>query len=350
MTNTKITSEWLSTTNDYFQKTAPNRIYTIENSGMALMAKFAEKHFHGGLDSKYPFINAKGNGTTYAAMYAGTIGSADTPADNDYTDAAHQEGWGFWHLEESMSHKTRAVNAGPWAKKEQVISLALQKDDALMNQIGELLDYNIVLGDGSNNLILGWPEVFDVANTNYCGLNLTAQFTPKNLQLVLGSTENTISFADMISIWTDMEEGAQYCDAIVAHRNTFKRLRTLSEATVIRDDKGSVTNIGKSRIDVLGSKMYTCNRLPTGASAVVYFFNFGNAVRIGVGLEDKRKVPEGKYWQLEFAGPAPLGFEVSDWMERIDYPGDPLQKKAKGALKMYCGKTEAQGYISIATG
>lgn len=345
MSNTKVTSQWLAATYDYIEKTLPNRIYNASNTVTGLMMQNAKKVFHGGLDSKYPFIAGKLNATNvYDAMHSGSIDD-DAPVDSDLVDAAHQEGWGFWSLSTALSPKTIAVNAGSWAAKERIVNLALQKEDALINAIGELYEYNIVLGDGTNNLILGFPEVFDVTNTNYCGLDLTSpQFAPKNITIV--GSEANLDFDTMISVFTDIEENGQEADAIVMHPNGLKQLRILSEATVIRD-QGKNTVIGSSVIEVLGAKILTSRMMPTGSGFKAYFLNFGNAMKLGIGGNDKRKIPEGDYWLLEFAAPAPLGFEVTDWVPRYDKLHPTTQKKAGGAFKMYCAKTEAQAYISV---
>jgi len=89
--------------------------------------------------------------------------------------------------------------------------------------------------------------------------------------------------------------------------------------------------------------------MPTTTSTKIYFINWGSHPHYGDPKgKDNPKVGRGNNWIMEYGGPAPLGYELTDWHPRWDYKGGAIQIQAWGAFKMLCLAPERQGYISIA--
>mgnify|MGYP001594140271 CR=1 FL=1 len=116
MTNTKVTDHVDVITNDYIHDNAPQFVYDAP-VGLSLFMKNADVRFHGGSDSRYPYIGAKILTNFYDHMVAATIASEITPVSTDFVDAAHQEGWGYWYEAESISFEEMVANGGTWARR-----------------------------------------------------------------------------------------------------------------------------------------------------------------------------------------------------------------------------------------
>ena len=111
----------------------------------------------------------------------------------------------------------------------------------------------------------------------------------------------------MFEAYGDIEDKGRYADTILLHTDVLKRLRTLTENTVDRT-QGGRASIGHLDFDVLKADVIPWRLMPTTTSTKIYFMNFGQHSPIGVkGDGTKRKVPEGKNFLLEFAGPKPTG-------------------------------------------
>jgi hypothetical protein len=308
----------------------------------------AEIVFHGGSNSTYPIVDSKVDTNEYDPMYAGTIGSIETPVTNDLTRSLQQEGWGYFKLHESLSHKDNVINAGAWASKERVISVAKLKEDSLMDRIGNLYEYNIVEGTAANNTIIGLAKLFDITNTNYLGMDFTgayAAWRPKNVTIVTSYTNLVV--ADLFTAYGEIEDVGKHADVVLHHTDILKKLRTLTENTVDRTQGGNGI-FGAMSFKTLNAEHVVSRRMPTTTSTKIYFMNFGNHVGRGIDGKQKPSVDEGKYYVLEFAGPKGIGCEISGW-EKLGalYPG-VVTKYAIGALKMACTLPESQAYISIA--
>ena len=346
MTNTLITSQILSVTNDYILNKMPNRVYVAANTVLKRMMQNAQVVFHGGAASQYPYVDTELNGTYTDAVYDGTVQAVQTPADTDLVGAMHQEAWTYWRIPTSIQHKTRVENTGAWASNEAIINLAKQKEDSLMNAIGAFFEQQILLGDGTSNNLIGFNKLFDITNTNYLGINFTSATTLRPKNVTIATNQNSLTYADLIDAYTDVEDEGQYSDLILSHPDAVKRMRVIAEATVDRTQGGNV-DIGHEGFSTLRAKHFTSRYMPTTTSTVIYFMNFGNHMSLGIEGNDKQNVDRGNYFVMEFGGPAPLGFEVSDWKPWMGYEGT-LTKESFGALKMACTKPEAQAYISIA--
>lgn len=349
MTNTQVTDQYDATGRDWYYANALDRAYGNKaNVVTRLLKDNCETVIHGGQDSVYPAIEASISNTNwYDIAVAGTV-AADTPNDTDLLNAAHQEGWGFFAVAEAISQKTMAINVGSHSKRgsETIIDQKMAKMDALANRIGYFFERSYLDGDGTNNRILGMTKVFDITNTNYLGLNLsTSTYKPYNV--TVATNQNSITFETLIDIYTELETEGMKIDAILCHKYAIKRLRSLSQATVEYSPGGNVT-IGHSKFDVIGAKLYPSDYMPTTTSTKVYALNFGNHPMLGIAGKDNPKVNRGSYWLLEFAGPAPLGYEITPWHPRWDYKGGVIQVQGWGAFKMACLAPERQGYISIA--
>jgi len=334
-------------THDYIHDKAPQRVWNARTV-LSLMKEKAEVVFHGGTNSSYPIVDSAVDSNQYDPMYDGAIGTIETPVSNDLTRSLQQEGWGYFKLHESMSHKDYVINGGPWASKEKVISAALLKEDSLMDRIGNLYEYNIVEGDATNDTIIGLDKLFNIANTNYLGMDFTgayAAWRPKNV--TVATTYTNLVVADLIAAYGEIEDVGKYADVILHHPNILGRLRTLAENTVDRTQGGNVS-FGALKFDTLGAEHVVSRRMPYASTACrIYFMNFGNHVGRGIMGKDSPQVDEGKYFMLEFAGPKAIGCEISGW-EKLGalYPG-VVTKYALGAFKMACTLPEAQAYISV---
>ena len=347
MTNTKGTDHVDTITQIYIHDKAPQYIYGA-NVGLNLFMQNAEVIFHGGSDSWYPYIAGKINANYYTKMYNGAIPSVVTPVSTDLFDAAEQEGWGYFYEYESISHEELVKNGGDWAKGETVIPLLKAKADAFMDSVGWMYDQNIANGNASNNTIIGLVKVFDITNTNYLGWNFTSEtdFRPKNVTIATSYT--SLTTADLFEAYGDIKDNGRHADIILGHPDIEKKISTLTEGTIWRE-QGKPSTFGTPSWDVLGAKFVPWRAMPTTTSTKIYFLNFGNAAGRGVTGKDTPKVGEGKFWTLEFGGPKPHGMAMTGWVDLTDigYPG-VRRMGGYGALKMACTAPWNQAYISIA--
>ena len=347
---TAVTNQYDSTGRDYYYGNALDRAYGNKScAAFRLVNENAEKIFHGGQDSVYPFISASIDNTNwYDITEVGTV-VADTPSDTDLFSAAKMDGWGVFNVAESISHLTSIINTGSWSKRgsETIIDQKMAKLDALMNRMGYFFERSVLDGDGSNYTILGMSQVFDITNATYSSFDLTSA-TYKPYNITIATNQNSLTMDNLLDVTGELETEGMKIDSILCHKNAIKRLRSLAQATVDYDAGGNVT-IGHSKFDVLGTKIYPCDYMPTTTSTKIYFINWGNHPTYGgPNGKDNPKVPRGNYWLMEYAGPGPLGYELSDWFERKDYKAKVEEIKAWGAFKMICLAPERQGYISIA--
>lgn len=341
---TALTDDVNSVTNNYIHDSLPDRVYLAANTTLSEMFKRCKKIFHGSDNSYYPHVDTKLNATYTAAQYDGAIAAVAAPVDTDLLGAAHQPGWVYWRLATAIDHVARAENVGSWASKEAVFDLARQKEDALIKAIGEMYNKSIVLGTGAGNNLIGFPGVFDITSTDYLGIDLTvAQHTPKNVTIAVDQT--SLTFADMIDLYTEIEEGGQRAQLIIANKDALKRLRIIGEQSVRRSQGGEIS-IGSSKIDTLGVPIVVDDNVPTTTSTKIYFLDFSAHMDLG-NPGGKPKIVPGDYWILEFAGEKPLGFDSTEWHMRQGHE-PAMEKVCYGTYKMACNKTSAQGYISIA--
>ena len=338
-----------SVTHDYIHANAQQMVFDAP-VGLSLFLDRAQVKHHGGSDSYYPYVASAINANYYTKMVAGTITTKVEPVSTDLVDAAHQDGWGLWYEDESISFEEMAKNGGDWAKGETVIPLAKLKADALMDNIGYMFDQNLRAGDAANNTIIGLVKLFDITNTDYNGwdFNVTnSTLRPANTTIATSYT--SLAMADLFEAYGDIEDKGRYADCILLHPDVLKKLRTLSEVSV-RRSQGGDAKIGHFNFDVLNADVIPWRAMPTTTSTVIYFMNFGQHAPIGAkGDSGSRKVSEGKNFVLEFAGPKPLGYWQSGWEERAveGYPG-VRSLCAYGGFKMMCTKPMDQAYISIA--
>ena len=348
---TTVTDQYDSTGRDWYYANALDRAYGNKSlAAFKLVSMNAEKIFHGGQDSVYPFISeAIDNTNWYDLTESGAI-AADTPVDTDLFSGAKMNGWSIFAAATSVSHLTRIINTGSWSKRgsETMIDQKMAKLDALMNRMGYFFERSILDGDGSNNTILGMSQLFNVANSSYASFDLTdAKYKPYNI--TIATDQNSLTFDNLLDVYGELETEGMSIDAILTHKNAIKRMRSLTQATVEYSPGGNAT-IGHSKFDVMKAKIYPSDYMPTSTSTKIYFINWGSHPHYG-GPEgkDKPKVNRGNYWLLEFAGPAPLGYELTGWRPREDYKANIEQVKAWGAWKAICLAPERQGYISITT-
>jgi len=345
---TAVTNQYDSTGRDWYYANALNRAYGIKsNAAFKLVNENAEKIFHGGQDSVYPFISGSIDNTNwYDITEAGTV-LIDVPADTDIFSAAKMDGWGVFNVAESVSHLTQIINTGAHSKRgsETIIDQKMAKLDALIDRMGYFFERSVLDGDGTNNTILGMSQLFDITNATYSSFDLTAAaYKPYNI--TIATNQNSLTFDNLIDVYTELETEGMKIDHILAHKNAIKRARSLSQATVEYSAGGSAT-IGHTKFDVLGAKIMPCDYMPTTTSTKIYFINWGSHPELGIAGKDNPKVSRGKNWLMEYAGPAPLGYELTEWFVRNDYKAKVEQVKAWGAFKMLCLAPERQGYISI---
>jgi hypothetical protein len=341
---TAVTNQYDSTGRDWYRAYGNKSI-----AAFRVVNENAEKIFHGGQDSVYPFISASiDNSNWYDITEAGTI-TADTPSDTDLFSAAKMDGWSCFAVAEAVSQLTRVINTGSWSKRgsETIIDQKMAKLDALANRIGYFFERSVLDGDGSNNTILGMSQLFDITNATYSSFDLTsATYKPYNVTIAVN--QNSLTFDNLLDVYGELETEGMKVDTILSHKNAIKKMRSLSQATVEYSAGGNVT-VGHSRFDVLGAKIVPCDYMPTTTSTKIYFINWGNHPHYGgPDGKDNPKVGRGNYWLMEYAGPAPLGYELIGWIPRHDYKGEVEQMQAWGAFKMICLAPERQGYISIA--
>ena len=349
---TAVTDQYDSTGRDWYYANALNRAYANKtNAAFKLVDQNAEKVFHGGQDSVYPFISAKNAGVAtnwYGIAVTGAL-AASTPADTDIYSAAKLDGWGLFNIQAAISQLTAAINTGPWSKRGDttIIDQKMAKLDSLIDAMGYFYERSVLDGDGSNYTILGMSQLFDITNATYSSFDLTSA-TYKPYNVTIATNQNSLSMDNLLDVYGELETEGMKVDAILAHKNAIKKLRSLTQATVDYDAGGNVT-VGHNRFDVLGAKIYPCDYMPTTTSTKIYFINWGNHPAIGgPNGKDNPKVSRGSNWMMEYAGPAPLGYELSGWVKRTDYGAHPEQIQAWGAFKMLCLAPERQGYISIA--
>lgn len=336
-----------SVTHDYIHANAQQMVFDAP-VGLKLFMEKATVKFHGGSDSYYPYVAAKINAAYYTKMVAGTITTKIEPVSTDLVDAAHQDGWGLWYEDESISFEELAANGGDWAKGETVIPLTKLKADAIMDNIGYMFDQNIRAGDASNNTIIGLKKLFDITNTDYNGWDFAVtNSTLRPANTTIATSYTSLTMADLFEAYGDIEDKGRHADTILLHPDVIKKLRTLTEATVERSQGGNAT-MGHLNFSMLQADIVPWKAMPTGTSTVIYFLNFGQHAQIGVKGEG-RKVAEGKNFLMEFAGPKPLGFYQSGWEDLAGqgYPG-VRRMNAFGGFKMMCAKPMDQAYISIA--
>ena len=347
---TAVTDQYDSTGRDWYYANALDRAYGNKSlAAFKLVNENAEKIFHGGQDSVYPYIAASIDNTNwYDLTETGAI-AADTPADTDLLNAQKMDGWGIWAAAEAVSHLTSVINTGSWSArgKETIIDQKMAKLDALTNRVGYFFERSILDGDGSNYTILGMSQVFDITNTTYSSMDLSnATYKPYNV--TIATNQNSLTFDNLIDVYTELETEGMKVDHILLHKNAIKRARSLSQATVEYSPGGTVT-IGHTKFDTLGAKLVPCDYMPTTTSTKIYFINWGNHPHYGgPDGKDGAKVSRGNYWLMEYAGPKPLGYELTGWKPRLDYKAEIEQVKAWGAFKQICLAPERQGYISIA--
>ncbi len=337
-----------SVTHDYIHANAQQMVFDAP-VGLSLFMDRGQVKFHGGSDSYYPYIDSAINANYYTKMVAGTITTKVEPVSTDLVAAAHQDGWGLWYEDESISFEEMAANGGSWAKGETVIPLTKIKADALLDNIGYMFDQNIANGDAANNTIIGLAKLFDLTNTDYNGWDFAdtnSSLAPSNTTIATSYTSLTL--ADFFEDYGEIAEKGRHADSILIHPDVLTRLRTLTENTVDRSQGGNAS-IGHLNFDVLNADVIPWKAMPTTTATKIYFMNFGNHSSIGVQGKKGREVAEGKNFVLEFAGPSPLGFYKSGW-EDVSNQGYPGVRRinAYGGFKMMCTKPMDQSFISIA--
>lgn len=335
-------------THSYIHANVQDMVYNAFTL-LNLMYENAQVVYHGGTNSLYPYIDTGISANYYTGQYAGTIGSALTPTATNTQHNADQPGWSYWYKHEAISHEEVGSNVGDWANSEAVISLKKIRTDSLLKDIGYMFDENIAVATGSNYTIGGLASLYDITNADYLGWDFTGTDSGlRPARVTISTSYTSLVLADLFEAYGDIEDMGRYADFIVSHPDILKKLRTLTEATVKRDQGGSA-KIGQLDFDVLKSSWVTSRALPTTTSTKIYFMNFGNHPKRGIRGNEAPSVPEGKNWLLEFAGPKGLGMSITGWFDatKIGYPG-VLWNIAYGAFKMACTKPMDQAYIAIA--
>jgi len=346
MTNTKATNALKIACHGYYRDKAPQTVYYTDII-RRIFKDNCENKFHGGYDSTYPYIDSA---TDSAYWYSpGTDGTAATqstakaPADTDFLAGMHQEGWTFFFIKRDLNQAEKAMNVGGWANEERVISLAKQKMDSLMMQLGNYFTKNIVLGTGANYTYYGGlAALMNTSNSNYGGLDFSGADSARAPQTLTIASAGVLDEDHLYTMYGLMEDENRHPQIILMPQSIKNRLRMMSALTVERAQGGNVT-FGHDKFNTLQAKMVTSKYMPTNR---IYWLNFDADPDLDL-IKGKRQVEEGAYWIWEFAGPAPMGYSFFDWQAWGPAWPDMDCTWVTGGSKIMCIMPEYQGYTVI---
>ena len=154
-----------------------------------LVKQHGDVQMHGGTIAQYPIIDSE-LGT--AAMYDGGTSTTISQTTHDLLGA--MEGtWGFFYGYAFYSHAQWVKNIGGHASKEAAMNYGTVLVKAFLTDLAKLIETQIISGDGTSNAIKGLAKLFDTAETDYYGYDLTGSDGPSSVTIATGDVADLLT-------------------------------------------------------------------------------------------------------------------------------------------------------------